>query len=464
MSHKSAILSTREQHFVASLQHNSPCVEYVERHNFQSQQQIASFRNRDIENSQTEVSQASEQPIALSTTTRQLPPAASRRLPPRSALKVVPPKCSVHFSTLSSVSNNFRLQQKRARQLLVHLLQGKMKELIRLDTRHAFHLPGWNGECNTVDKFENTPENEDNWTQKSTHEIAYLSSRQEILSLADLSRLLYHVHSVSEFKDAFRLMIKRALQRVRRPWQTEWSYLEEYLIKGLGIFRDSYYIDQNVAPWLCARDFSSVNLCKNPIETCKICSSSLNSSRALICNLCHDMYHMLCVPCFHSEFPSQETFFCRNCEVLLQNQQFRQILRVQQASEMTSQQTRTLRVKWPRAIDIDRYFYSALPHREVTSPLTLSTTAPLPPYTALPTYEVDRIIGRRLYNKVLQYKVKWKNGNAPSWIFYIYMYDCDDLITDFEQKYADLIRLKHEEQLTKPLLENASSKEQKEKN
>jgi hypothetical protein len=53
---------------------------------------------------------------------------------------------------------------------------------------------------------------------------------------------------------------------------------------------------------------------------------------------------------------------------------------------------------------------------------------------------------------------------APSWIFYIYMYDCDDLITDFEQKYADLIRLKHEEQLTKPLLENASSKEQKEKN
>jgi hypothetical protein len=87
--------------------------------------------------------------------------------------------------------------------------------------------------------------------------------------------------------DAFRSMIKRALKRVRHLQRVELSYIEEYLIQGLRLFRDIYYIDQSVSPWLCARDFALVNLCKNPTELCKFCNSSLNSKNNLICNLCH---------------------------------------------------------------------------------------------------------------------------------------------------------------------------------
>jgi hypothetical protein len=128
------------------------------------------------------------------------------------------------------------------------------------------------------------------------------------------------------------------------------------------------------------------------------------------------MYHELCVfPYIIRETRSQETFFCRSCEVLLQNQQYRQI---RQEIEMNDQQLKC--VKQPRAIDIGHYFGITSPNSKSTphsnSSSSLSSPPP-PPYTILPTLEIDRIVGRRLYNKALQYKVKWKNRNGMVSIF-----------------------------------------------
>jgi hypothetical protein len=120
------------------------------------------------------------------------------------------------------------------------------------------------------------------------------------------------------------------------------------------------------------------------------------------------MYHALCVvPFILGEKRSQETFFCRSCEALLQNQQYRQI---RQETERIDQQMKS--VKQPRAIDIGNYFGIASPNSTSTPPSNSSSSPPPPPYTILPTFEVDRIVGRRLYNKALQYKVKWKNRDG----------------------------------------------------
>jgi hypothetical protein len=154
-------------------------------------------------------------------TSHRLPPPATRRLPPRSALKVVisSTNSNVHAFSMSSVSKNFNLQQERARQcrslqilqrdllipslthssVLVNLLQEKMKELIKLDTRYAFHLPGWNVSGH-VDEFKQENVFDESSTTKPTHEIASVKSDHEVLTLSDLSRLMYRVCSVAEFK------------------------------------------------------------------------------------------------------------------------------------------------------------------------------------------------------------------------------------------------------------------------
>jgi hypothetical protein len=224
------------------------------------------------------------------------------------------------FSVLQVVGRSLLEFSLTHSSVLVNLLQEKMKELIKLDTRHAFHLPGWNVGC--VDEFEQENNFDEGHIMKSTHEITSVKRHHEVLTLPDLSRLMYRVCSVAEFKgqhytiffelfpslsfslffsqykylndlsDAFRSMIKRALKRVRHPWRAELSYIEEYLIQGLRLFRDIYYIDQSVSPWLCARDFASVNLCKNFTASCKFCNSSLNSQQILICNLCHGIFQI----------------------------------------------------------------------------------------------------------------------------------------------------------------------------
>jgi hypothetical protein len=63
---------------------------------------------------------------------------------------------------------------------------------------------------------------------------------------------------------------------------------------------------------------------------------------------------------------------------------------------------------------------------------------------------VKTICGRRLRGGELQYKVKWiAQDREPSWVYAATMRECENLLSAFETKYADLIRQKTEQEAKK---------------
>jgi hypothetical protein len=109
MIHKNGSLWSRDQLFDIPLQEES--VELLDTHNIISHHPVVNSYPQETEKRQSISSYHQVNSV------QRLPPPASRRLPPRSALKVVvsTPDNNLHSFSVNSVSKNFKLQQERAR-------------------------------------------------------------------------------------------------------------------------------------------------------------------------------------------------------------------------------------------------------------------------------------------------------------------------------------------------------------
>lgn len=274
----------------------------------------------------------------------------------------------------------------------------------------------------------------------------------------------YQYDCVNDFRHDFREMVTARLRSdALPPFSAEYQSSEEMLYEGLKVIGSyqEYLIDKTVQQYYTANkrfEFKPKHVIAAIIDRagdaacllcgeektkhvlqCRLVRIALTTVAALTPAQCHDTYHTACLRMIDKQVPETDRtkWHCEKCLLLDQHHHLRQYLNAAAApqSPLTHHGTLTAftlnldaatgkqHKKRKRAEEHSEEEEQPQKKRRVTHRVKLprATQQTVDPdkiqnnrdYARSIKWEpVDRVVGRRLCNKIVQYKVMWRNKSS----------------------------------------------------